>query len=125
MRPSWYPVVAKAALVELTWWNSCGTTSGVSTSDRSSTEHTMQVMHTPARSMITCMVNEVEVAVGVGVGVGLGLGLGGEVEVEVEVEVVAEVRVEVEVEVGVEAEAKAEADLYGRARVRRVEAQPM
>ena len=75
MRPSCGPVVAKAALVELMWWNSCGTMSGVSTSDRSSTEHTMHVMHTPARSMITCMVNEVEVAVGVGVGVGVEVGV--------------------------------------------------
>ena len=107
IRPSWCPVVAKAALVELTWWNSCGTTSGVSTSDRSSTEHTMHVMHTPARSMITCMVEEVKVEVEVVVGVGV------------------EVEAEVEVEVEVEAEAEAEADLYGRARVRGVEAQPM
>ena len=116
-------MVAKAALVELTWWNSCGTTSGVSTSDRSSTEHTMHVMHTPARSMITCMVEEVKVEVEVVVGVGV------EVEAEEEVEVEGEVEEEegVGVEVGeeVEAEAEAEADLYGRARVRGVEAQPM
>ena len=107
MRPSCGPVVAKAALVELMWWNSCGTMSGVSTSDRSSTEHTMHVMHTPARSMITCMVNEVEVEVVVLVVV--------EVEVEVGVELVG---VELGMEVGVEADGSGGRPVWSRPRAR-------
>ena len=56
--PSWCPDVAKEAFVELMWWNSCGTMSGVSTSERSSTEHTVHVISTPAKSMITCKPEE-------------------------------------------------------------------